>query len=163
MLPEAGPGSNSFGGMGGNGNDGGGMNGTQIINKAALSYLESHNTGETYLFATSDYSIAAPYIIEAGAKVIITGGFTGSDPALTVAELAGLVGEGELKYFITSASGGGRGGNSELSAWITKHGTVIPTEEWSAGSNTDQVSFQGGSGGSMILYQLKAEAIIGAS
>ena len=54
------------------------------------------------------------------------GGFNGGDPAPTVDELAELVETGQLKYVLIGGQGGGPGGgNSEISAWVQEHGTVV--------------------------------------
>ncbi|WP_342774575.1 glycosyltransferase family 39 protein [Paenibacillus piri] len=89
MLPQAGPGiANGRGGVATEmgpgrtaamgeasdtkrtptmGTGGPGME-SQQIDETTLKFLRSHNTG-TYLFATSDYSTAAPYIIKSGESV----------------------------------------------------------------------------------------------
>ncbi|WP_025720153.1 glycosyltransferase family 39 protein [Paenibacillus sp. 1-18] len=110
----------------------GGPNGSHSLDKKTLSYLQQHNTGETYLFAASNYSTAAPYMIEAGQKVIIMNGFVSSDPVYTVDKIKALVESGQVKYFMINGGGGGRpdSGNSEVTAWIKEHGKLIPTDEW---------------------------------
>ncbi|MET3211430.1 UNVERIFIED_CONTAM: 4-amino-4-deoxy-L-arabinose transferase-like glycosyltransferase [Paenibacillus sp. PvR008] len=110
----------------------GGPNGSQSLDQKTLSYLQKHNTGETYLFAASNYSTAAPYMIEAGQKVIIMNGFVSSDPVYTVDKIKALVESGQVKYFMISGGGvgGPDSGNSEVTAWIKEHGKVIPTDEW---------------------------------
>lgn len=109
-----------------------GPNGSQSLDQKTLSYLQKHNTGETYLFAASNYSTAAPYMIEAGQKVIIMNGFVSSDPVYNVDKIKALVESGQVKYFMISGGGGGGpdSGNSEVTAWIKEHGKVIPTDEW---------------------------------
>ncbi|MGW9530852.1 glycosyltransferase family 39 protein [Paenibacillus terrae] len=110
----------------------GGPNGSQSLDQKTLNYLQKHNTGETYLFAASNYSTAAPYMIEAGQKVIIMNGFVSSDPVYTVDKIKALVESGQVKYFMINGGGGGGpdSGNSEVTAWIKEHGKVIPTDEW---------------------------------
>ena len=115
MLPEAGPTLQSSGDR-----MGGGMPGQQEnVNTQLLNYLTANNTGETYLFATTDSHTAAPYIIKTGKAVMAMGGFSGSDPILTVDKLKQLVENHEVKYFLISSSGG-RGGSSEVLDWIVK-------------------------------------------
>lgn len=146
MLPAAGP--STAGGPGLPVENGG--------QATALSYLLKNNTGEEYLFATDQYTTAAPYIIDEGRKVIIMGGFQGRDPAYTTDELETLVAEGKVKYFLISGSRGGPGGgNSELTQWIEQHGTVVPVSEWLSPSLGGASGFGGFRGGNPTLYEMK--------
>lgn len=144
MLPQAGPvqhgGPNQPDGQSQQGfsqrqHMGGGPN--SGINTKLLAYLTRNNTGETYLFATTDSHTAAPYIIATGKAVMAMGGFSGSDPILTVDKLKKLVANKEVKYFLIPSSGfdgrGGRG-NSEVLEWIRANSTEVPKEEWQANS-----------------------------
>lgn len=104
------------------------------INTKLLGYVTSHNTGETFLFATSSSQGASPYIIETGRAVMAMGGFSGSDPILTVDKVKRLVADKKVKFFlISSGNGGGFGGNSSSAVmeWIRDNGTEIPRKEWS--------------------------------
>ncbi|WXJ93388.1 hypothetical protein MTCOM_23860 [Moorella thermoacetica] len=128
MLPQAGPNRQGFG-------PGritrGGMN--SGINTKLLEYLTLNNTGEKYLFATTDANTAAPYIIETGKAVMAMGGFSGSDPILTVEKLKQMVANKEVKFFLIpsrSGFGGGPGGNNEVLDWIRANSTEVPIEEW---------------------------------
>lgn len=153
----------------------GGPNGSQSLDQKTLSYLQKHNTGETYLFAASNYSTAAPYMIEAGQKVIIMNGFVSSDPVYTVDKIKALVESGQVKYFMISGEGGGGpdSGNTEVTTWIKEHGKVIPTDEWKTttgeantdvqvsdngndktNSNSNAQAGRGGRGGSGTLYEI---------
>lgn len=132
MTPAAGPDSSSgFGGMGGIGGMGG-RNGTAGVNDNLLTYLKEHNTGEKYLFAAMDYGTAGPYIIDKNESVVILNGFNGSDVPYTTDTLKALVASGKVKYFLVTSGGmgGGRGGSSAITNWITENGTVVPTAEW---------------------------------
>jgi 4-amino-4-deoxy-L-arabinose transferase-like glycosyltransferase len=145
-----GPGQ-GFGGPGGE---------TAALNETLYRYLKEHNTGEAYLFATVNYNTAAPYIIDKGESVIIMGGFSGNDPAVTTEELAAWVAEGKLKYVLAGGGMGGRGGSTQLTAWLQEHGRVVPAEEWggtesTGGVDNGNVMFGGGGRfGSMTLYEI---------
>ncbi|MCP8970602.1 glycosyltransferase family 39 protein [Ectobacillus ponti] len=180
-IPQAGPGgSHGMGGPGGNMPQGGppsfGENGPggmpnmpentqgsmkmgnmdQGVNQALLSYVTKNNTGEKYLFATTRANDAASYIIETGKAVMAMGGFSGSDPALTVDKLQQLVKNKEIKYFLIPSSGSsgmGGSGNSEVYEWIRKHSKEIPTSEWQ-GSSADTNAGNPGMGGSSALYEI---------
>ncbi|QUL55541.1 glycosyltransferase family 39 protein [Paenibacillus tritici] len=128
MTPAAGPDSgSSFGSFGM-----GGRNGAAGMNENLLTYLKEHNTGEKYLFAAMDYGTAGPYIIDEGEQVVILNGFNASDTPYTTDTLKTLVASGQVKYFLVTSGGmgGGRGGNSEITAWITANGTEVPAADW---------------------------------
>lgn len=149
----------AMGGRGGMGNR------NEEVDTATLNYLKEQNTGETYLFATTDYNQAAPYIIDERAAVITLGGFSGSDQVYTIEELEQLVKSGQVKYFMVGGMGG-RGGNSDISDWIKEHGTEIPTSEWKTGTDSGTMDnedteneagfgFGLGFGGQTTLYEVK--------
>jgi len=133
-LPQAGPSQQGFGqrqGMRSGQNSG--------INMKLLEYATKNNTGETYLFAVTDSNTAAPYIIETGKAVMAMGGFSGSDPVLTVEKLKQMVANKKVKLFLIPSSGFGRGGGSsnevEVMDWIRKNSKEVPKEEWQTSSS----------------------------
>ncbi len=132
----------------------GGMEDIQIDEKT-LTYLRSENTSETYLFATTSYQVAAPYIIDEEEEVITTGGFSGTDPVYSVEEMKELISNGEVSFFLLSDQGG-RGGSSELAEWITTNGEEIPEEEWNSTVSNDENTNSDPRGGSTKLYKLTA-------
>lgn len=147
--PNSGGSMKGGGGMPTTGGRGGAGNRNEEVDTTTLNYLREHNTGETYLFATTDYNQAAPYIIDENEAVITLGGFSGSDPVYTTEKLEQLVKSGQVKYFMVGGMGG-RGGSSDIGDWIKEHGTEIPTSEWKTG--TDGGS---GFGGQTTLYEVK--------
>ncbi|OAX49110.1 ArnT family glycosyltransferase [Paenibacillus sp. AD87] len=140
---------NGGAGMPTTGGRGGAGNRNEEVDTTTLSYLREHNTGETYLFATTDYNQAAPYIIDENEAVITLGGFSGSDPVYTTEKLEQLVKSGQVKYFMVGGMGG-RGGSSDIGDWIKEHGTEIPTSEWKTGTDSGS-----GFGGQTTLYEVK--------
>lgn len=123
QLPAAGPSYEAGFGGGGRGNS------VANINEGLYQYLKAHNTGEKFLFATPAINTAEAYVIRTGEAVMAMGGFSGNDPILTVDKLKGMVEDGTVKYFYLS-SGGGRGGNSEVTRWIQENGTEIPSSQY---------------------------------
>jgi 4-amino-4-deoxy-L-arabinose transferase-like glycosyltransferase len=134
----------------------GGMNQANLDSKT-LSYLKKNNTGEEYLFATTSYQTAAPYMIDKGESVITLGGFSGSDPVYSVNELKELVSSGKVKYFLISERGM-HGGDSEVTEWIQENGEEIPSEDWQStqNSNEDNANMRG-PGESNKLYKVTVE------
>ncbi len=61
-----------------------------------------------------------------------TGGFTGSDNALTLERLQSLVASGELRFIVVGDSRGGPGGgasaSSEVSSWVTSACSIVTVD-----------------------------------
>jgi hypothetical protein len=104
------------------GQTGGIAGGEMSANSALIAYLEAHQGTAKYLVATMSANQAAPLILATGKAVMALGGFTGSDPILTVTQLQALVRSGQVRYFLLGGGGfGGPGGganNSALTAWV---------------------------------------------
>lgn len=122
------------------------------VNTQLLAYLEAHNSGEKFLFATANAGTAEAYIIKTGKAVMAMGGFSGSDPILTVAKLKQMVANKEIKYFLLSAGGPGRG-SSDIQAWIKQNGKEVPQADWQSSSgNTSREGM--GANGAGTLYEV---------
>lgn len=132
----------------------GGMGGGESVNEALLSYLEKNNTGEKYLFAVSSATSAQSYIIKTGKAVMAMGGFSGSDPILTVNKLEKLVKNGEVKYFLIGNDKGMQ--SSDITNWIKKHGKKISESKWNGSSSTSK-SQAIGPGGNQTLYKVELD------
>ncbi|WP_413287195.1 glycosyltransferase family 39 protein [Bacillus mojavensis] len=164
-LPETGPqlASSSGKGMG--------MN-ESSVNEKLIEYLEENSSGAEYLFATTDSNTAAPYIIKTKKAVMTIGGFSGSDPAITLTQFKKLVKEGKVKYFL--ASGMAKGGDNEIVEWVQENGKKVSSDKWQSSSDQTDSSgtasksnasgqtgkMSGGPGGmnqSATLYELNAD------
>jgi 4-amino-4-deoxy-L-arabinose transferase-like glycosyltransferase len=97
---------------------------------------------------------ASPYIIATGKPVKALGGFTGSDPILTLAQLQTLVVNGTVRYFLLSGGGGWPGGSASATAWVTNTCSVAPMSEWSGSGSASS----GGQEGSQQLYDCAGKA-----
>jgi 4-amino-4-deoxy-L-arabinose transferase-like glycosyltransferase len=158
MLPVAGPQTNQFGMMGGNGPggnrpDGNGLNrsrpngngtdgnrmGRNMMGREGdsklLAYLEKHYNGETFIVATEDTQSANSIMLNSNYAVMAMGGFQGSDPAVTPEKLEKMTKDRKVKYFLIS---GRSRGNQEVSEWIKKNCTEVPSSEWQSERNTEQ-------------------------
>lgn len=136
------------------GPSGGSPGSGESVDEELLSYLEKNNTGEKYLFAVSSATSAQSYIIKTGKAVMAMGGFSGSDPILTVEKLEKLVKNGEVKYFMIGDSRGQD--NSEITNWIKENGKEISKNEYSS-SSSDNDSQSGGPGGNQTLYKVELD------
>jgi 4-amino-4-deoxy-L-arabinose transferase-like glycosyltransferase len=99
---------------------------------AALSkLLETGASGYKWAAATvSSTSAASLELNSNGVPVMAIGGFTGSDPAPSLAEFKNLVAEHEIHYFIGGGMGGGGGVGgagssdaSQITSWVESHFT----------------------------------------
>ncbi|KAB8185063.1 glycosyltransferase family 39 protein [Microbispora catharanthi] len=158
--PTAGPsqgmggpfGRGGFGGFGGpGGRQGGrGMRGPGgQVDAAMAAYLKRNKGGATWLVAVDSAQSASSLILSTGEPVIAMGGFTGSDPAMTVDKLQRYVAEGRLTYILIGDGGFGpsRGASSEVTEWVKAHGTQVEPAEY---GGTDS----GADGGGSSLYKL---------
>ncbi len=150
-LPEAGPqlASSSGGGFA-----------DASVDTGLIAYLEKNNTGETYLFGTTDATTAGPYIIKTQKAVMAMGGFNGTDPTLSVSELKTMIKNGEIKYFYIPSNS--KAADSDVIKWIEENGTAIDSSEYSSETDTNSSATtsnfgtQGMNGtGNGTLYLLK--------
>jgi 4-amino-4-deoxy-L-arabinose transferase-like glycosyltransferase len=174
QLPVAGP--SQTGNFARGGNFGGNTNNN--VNMSLIRYLEANQGNATYLVATPSSMSADGIILATNKPVMAMGGFSGSDPILTTNQLASLVSQGTVRFFLLGSFGGrrqpsqqvldripeqfrdrfrggfGRGGfgqQSALTTWVTQHCSVVPASKWqSAATNTGSGSF--GPGGASQLY-----------
>ncbi|MDT0090249.1 glycosyltransferase family 39 protein [Listeria marthii] len=155
-LPEAGPQLKQ--------SSGGGF-ADASVDSGLISCLQKNNTGETYLFGTTDATTAGPYIIKTKEAVMALGGFNGTDPTLTVKQLKQMIKSGEIKYFYLPSNS--KASDSDVVKWIQENGTEIDQSEWSSSTSTDDDTTSSASqntnggapgmngSGEGTLYQLK--------
>jgi 4-amino-4-deoxy-L-arabinose transferase-like glycosyltransferase len=110
------------GGIARGGTGGAGGGGTATASAAVVTLLK--NAGTTWSAATVGSQSAAPLELQSGTAVLAIGGFSGSDPAPTLAQFKQLVAAGKLHYFIGGGQGGGggpggrSGGSSSIASWV---------------------------------------------
>ncbi len=147
--PAAGPqGVSGFGGPGG---FGGGLDGGAAT-QALADYLVANKGSARWIVAANTSMTAAPIQLATGEPVMTMGGFNGSDPAPTLAELQAAIRSGELRFVLLGGGGpaggfpdgglggdgtqvgpgGGQGGGpgggavaSQRTAWVTSACTQV--------------------------------------
>jgi 4-amino-4-deoxy-L-arabinose transferase-like glycosyltransferase len=145
------------GGFGGQALDGGGFSVGGLggfgsgVNTAMLHYLEREQGTTKFLFAVANSMSAAPYIIQTGKPVMSLGGFSGSNPILTLDQFQQLVRNNTIRFVL---GGGGRG---EIEQWLTSTCVVVPSSAWTgttvgAAGAVGQSGGFGGRGGGQALY-----------
>lgn len=108
------------------------------IDRKLLDYLERNQGSATWLVAVDSAQSAASAILSTGRPVIAMGGFSGSDPAMSVSRIKELVSTGRLRYVLPGGGPGGPGGpgglggrgNSEALAWVQANCAVVPAAEY---------------------------------
>ena len=105
------------------------LGGGGSVSRALSRRLETGAPGYRWAAATVGSASAASLELSSdGVPVMAIGGFTGSDPAPTLAEFERLVAAHEIHYFVASGTGGGAGGGSgygsQITAWVAKHFTA---------------------------------------
>jgi 4-amino-4-deoxy-L-arabinose transferase-like glycosyltransferase len=75
-------------------------------------------TTSTWAAATTGSQAAAPLELASGRAVMAIGGFSGSDPAPTLAQFKAYVAAGQVRYFIAGGFGGGQRGSSDITTWV---------------------------------------------
>ena len=108
--------------------DGGGLGGS-TSDTALLDYLVSNRGTATWIVAIDSAQEAGSIELATGLPVMAMGGFTGSDPTPTLAQLKSDIASGKLRFVIADSGGGfgrrrlgggGRGGgDTGVGAWVT--------------------------------------------
>jgi 4-amino-4-deoxy-L-arabinose transferase-like glycosyltransferase len=107
-MPGSGSGPGGSGsapnGAGGTLGSGSAMPGNQAAN-AEVAALIAADGGYTWAAATVSANAAAPLELATGRPVMAIGGFSGSDPAPTLAQFQQYVREGKVHYFVVGGGG----------------------------------------------------------
>ena len=107
--------------------DGGGLGGN-TSDSALLQYLAANRGSARWIVAANSAQEAGSIEIATGLPVMAMGGFTGSDPAPTLAQLKSYIASGELRFVLASGGQGGGGfgapgastsDTSDRTSWVT--------------------------------------------
>jgi 4-amino-4-deoxy-L-arabinose transferase-like glycosyltransferase len=83
------------------------------------------NTTERWAAASTGAQGAGNLQLASGRPVMAIGGFSGSDPAPTLARFQAYVEAGEVRYYIDGGRGGGPGGDSGIASWVQANFTAV--------------------------------------
>ncbi len=140
-----------------------------------VHYLLAHQGNAKFLLATPSSMSANAIILATNQPVMALGGFAGRDPILDTTQLATLVTNGTVRFFLlnnpvymqlylqrrfpdlahTQALSWLDFGRSTLSTWVTQHCTTVPSSTWSPPSQSATSvtsSTQSEAGEAMVLY-----------
>jgi hypothetical protein len=102
-----------------------------------MDYLLANQGDTKYLVAATSAKSTAPIILSTDKAVISLGGYSGVDPAFTTKQLAGLVHEGAVRFFLIPyrIPRGGPGGppsqpQNESARWVQHKCEQVPRELW---------------------------------
>ncbi|MET7466913.1 glycosyl transferase family 39, partial [Nonomuraea sp. NPDC005501] len=100
------------------------------VSDAMVKYLLANQGRAEWLVAVGSAQQASSIILSTGRPVIAMGGFTGSDPAMTVDRLKELVSSGRLRYVLGGGDRGGPGrGNTEVTTWVQQNCTAVDGQD----------------------------------
>ena len=111
------------GGFVGGGFVGGGPGGGPV-DPALVDYLVANRGNATWIVAVNGANEAGSIELASGLPVMAMGGFSGGDPAPTLAELQAYVASGRLRYVLIGR-GGPNGASSDISSWVVANGKVV--------------------------------------
>ena len=126
---------------GGRGGPPGGLSGTgDTADPALMDYLESNRGDAKYLVGTTNARSASPIILgtDEPDPVITLGGFAGRDPVFSTYQLANLVNEGAVRFFLISQGGWGGSTQSESTSWVQDNCKQVSKEQWQSSSTSEQ-------------------------
>ncbi|MFD7606930.1 ArnT family glycosyltransferase [Streptomyces mirabilis] len=89
-----------------------------------LEYTRARQGRATFVFATTSWRAASPYILYAGAPVLPMGGFTGAVPTPTAAGFQHLIATGKVRYVVLGGAATDTG--TVNAAWVRGHCAWVP-------------------------------------
>jgi 4-amino-4-deoxy-L-arabinose transferase-like glycosyltransferase len=116
-----------------------------------VNYLQANHGGEMFIVAGSNANTVAPLILLTGKPGMAIGGFTGSDPILTVDEFSSYVQEGKLRFVLVDNE---RRGGREIMQWVQTTCRMVDPWLWQGTSNISTGLAPGGPD-RMMLYDCR--------
>ena len=101
-----------------------------MTSTSLVDYLVANKGNATWIVAVNGSQEAGSIELASGEAVMAMGGFSGSDPAPTLAQLQEYVRSGQLRYILIGGGGGpgggfGGSGSSSIASWVAANGTVV--------------------------------------
>ncbi|HTU76030.1 MAG TPA: glycosyltransferase family 39 protein [Trebonia sp.] len=143
-------------GAGGPGGDPGGLqestDSLTTAQRAIYDYVSAHRDGAGYLMAVPAWTAALPYVLATGQEVMSAGGFTGSVPSPTLAQVRERVRTGQLRFFllgqaVTGFPGSGLGAGSApstvtaIESWVRRACRMVPASDYDGASSARQALY----------------------
>jgi 4-amino-4-deoxy-L-arabinose transferase-like glycosyltransferase len=111
------------------------------LDPAVVNYLLANQGAATYVAATTTSSYGSVLTLLADRPVMALGGYQGWDRILDPAQLASLVQQDAVRFFLLSSSLGNRGfggsqdATADLSAWVQSNCSVVSSATWQGRSS----------------------------
>jgi 4-amino-4-deoxy-L-arabinose transferase-like glycosyltransferase len=118
--------------------------GNVSVDSKLINYLEANQGSAAYLVAAPSSNTAAPIIIATGKAVMALGGFSGSDPILTSADVQKLVQNGTVRFFLLQ---GGTSTSTSTSDVQNETGQSTGEQDTPPADETGNIQSPGGPGG----------------
>ncbi|HSZ15084.1 MAG TPA: glycosyltransferase family 39 protein [Solirubrobacteraceae bacterium] len=116
---------------------------------ALVAYLERHRGGARYVVAAASSDFAAPIGLQTRMPVVTLGGFNGSEPAPTAAQLARLVRSGALRYVLLAIPPGSTAAR-ERESWVASSCTAVAAPGMGAALRGENGAGRGSSAGATL-------------
>jgi 4-amino-4-deoxy-L-arabinose transferase-like glycosyltransferase len=126
-----------------------------------LAYAQANSQGTPITLAVEGGAMAAEaYLIHSDAVIVGMGGFSGQDPAPTVATLTQWVAHGQLRFVLAGSRDtpgrGGRGGvSAQRTQWVQQHCAVVNPDSY-GGSAPARGTAAGPFDRTEVLYDCQA-------
>ncbi|HET8840485.1 MAG TPA: hypothetical protein VFN35_03420, partial [Ktedonobacteraceae bacterium] len=105
-------------------------------------FLLAHQGQARYLVATVNAPTAAPFILDTGRPVVALGGYDGFDQTISVQQVATLIQQGVIRYFllpqVVALSDGTFIMQPTITRWVAAHCTLVPRSVVEPGSPGSQ-------------------------
>ena len=116
------------------------------LDPGLVQYLTTNQGTARYLVATPTSSYASLFMLVTEQPAMALGGYQGWDRILTPDQLAELVANGTVRFFLLSGASGptqlgaGQDATADLTAWVRASCATVPAELWqtSASGTTPQ-------------------------
>lgn len=171
-LAQAGPPSTAFG----HGRPGqargelptrfrGGMAGDLTADQTKmLAYAQANSAGTPITLAVEGGAMATEaYLIHSNTMIVGMGGFSGQDPAPTVATLAQWIQDGQLRFVLAGTgsdrrgpggAGGSRGVSAERTQWVQQHCTGVNPAAYGGSAASQSLTLERANRGE-VLYDCR--------
>jgi 4-amino-4-deoxy-L-arabinose transferase-like glycosyltransferase len=120
-------------------------------------YLVEHQGRARYLVAAVNAPIAAPFILDTGKSVMALGGYSGFDQILSVQQVATLVQQGDVRFFLLSKLAYLQSVfifQPAIAQWVNAHCTLVPRNVVEPGTPGTNDTMSLGEGNDALTTQL---------